>query len=135
MLLHSIEESYSIAREDVRNKEKQLNSTSGGQQILLKELLEGFTNDADLEFLWDWVERLRLPGSLSAQLMSLRNEDSLAKGQIIALLIMALLDDDIEPKPNRQQIRALRYVLRDLSDERIDTFKRLIWEASEMTSA
>ncbi|NDC04088.1 MAG: VWA domain-containing protein [Betaproteobacteria bacterium] len=135
MLLHSIEESYSIAREDVRNKEKQLNSTSGGQQILLKELLEGFTNDADLESLWDWVERLRLPGSLSAQLMSLRNEDSLAKGQVIALLIMALLDDDIEPKPNRQQMRALRYVLRELSDERIDTFKRLIWEASEMASA
>ncbi|NCV15642.1 MAG: VWA domain-containing protein, partial [Betaproteobacteria bacterium] len=135
MLLHSIEESYSIAREDVRNKEKQLNSTSGGQQILLKELLEGFTNDADLESLWDWVERLRLPGSLSAQLMSLRNKDSLAKGQVIALLIIALLDEDIEPKPNRQQMRALRYVLRELSDERIDTYKRLIWEASEMASA
>ncbi|NCV61721.1 MAG: hypothetical protein EBW52_10130 [Betaproteobacteria bacterium] len=83
----------------------------------------------------DWVERLRLPGSLSAQLMSLRNKDSLAKGQVIALLIIALLDEDIEPKPNRQQMRALRYVLRELSDERIDTYKRLIWEASEMASA
>ena len=124
-----------LAYEEIQRKQDQVDSGSIGQQILLNELLERFTNDADLESLWDWVERLRLPGSLSAQLMSLRNKDSLAKGQVIALLIIALLDEDIEPKPNRQQMRALRYVLRELSDERIDTYKRLIWEASEMASA
>jgi len=103
-----------------------------GQRVMLSALLGSFADDADLEALWDWVQRLSLPEHLCAQLASLQHEHALAKAQVVALLVLMLLDDAAEPRPSRQQMRVLNHVLRDLSSEQIEAFKQGLHDAIEL---
>ena len=103
-----------------------------GQRVMLSALLGSFADDADLEALWDWVQRLSLPEHLCAQLASLQHEHALAKAQVVALLVLMLLDDAADPRPSRQQMRVLNHVLRDLRSEQIEAFKQGLHDAIEL---
>jgi hypothetical protein len=104
-------------------------------RAILVELLRQIHSEDDLRSLWDWVDRLMLPGLLSEQLRSLISDEGLSLAQVVALFTVMLMDDLVEPQANRQQRRVLNFVLNEFSDERIEALKQLMWDATEMARA
>jgi len=51
---------------------------------------------------------------------------------VLALMILCLADDAVEPQPNRQQMRLINRTLDTLSEQDLETFKGLIFDAMEM---
>jgi len=99
---------------------------------LLSEVLARLNQEADFESLWDWVQAIKLPGLLSDQLNDLKKSHRLSKAQVLALMILCLADDAVEPQPNRQQMRLINRTLDTLSEQDLETFKGLIFDAMEM---
>ena len=104
-------------------------------RAILVELLGRIHTEEDLGSLWNWVDRLTLPGLLSEQLRSLMSDEGLSRAQVVALFTVMLMDDLVEPQATRQQRRVLNFVLNEFSDERIEALKQLMWDANEMARA
>jgi hypothetical protein len=104
-------------------------------RAILVELLGRIHTGEDLGSLWNWVDRLTLPGLLSEQLRSLMSDEGLSRAQVVALFTVMLMDDLVEPQATRQQRRVLNFVLNEFSDERIEALKQLMWDATEMARA
>jgi hypothetical protein len=104
-------------------------------RAILVELLGRIHTEEDLGSLWNWVDRLTLPGLLSEQLRSLLSDEGLSRAQVVALFTVMLMDDLVEPQATRQQRRVLNFVLNEFSDERIEALKQLMWDATEMSRA
>jgi hypothetical protein len=99
---------------------------------LLSEVLARLNQEADFEALWDWVQATTLPGLLADQLKDLRKNRRLSKAQVLALMILCLADDAIEPQPNRQQMRLINRTLDTLSEQDVEAYKGLMFDAMEM---
>ncbi|NBT05510.1 MAG: hypothetical protein EBS54_01710, partial [Betaproteobacteria bacterium] len=102
---------------------------------LLSEVLARLNQEADFEPLWDWVQAIKLPGLLSNQLKDLKKSHRLSKAQVLALMILCLADDAVEPQPNRQQMRLINRTLDTLSQQDVEAYKGLIFDAIEMVSS
>jgi Ca-activated chloride channel family protein len=111
------------------------NDEESTMRAILVELLGRIHTEEDLGSLWNWVDRLTLPGLLSEQLRSLMSDEGLSRAQVVALFTVMLMDDLVEPQATRQQRRVLNFVLNEFSDERIEALKQLMWDATEMARA
>jgi hypothetical protein len=97
-------------------------------------LISRLNSEDDLEALWDWALSLKLPGLMVDQLKVLHKAQSLSKPQVIAIFALMLIDDEIEPQPNRQQMRLLNYAIRDLDELQVELFKQMLWDSADMAT-
>jgi hypothetical protein len=53
---------------------------------------------------------------------------------VIAIFALMLIDDEIEPQPNRQQMRLLNHAIRDLDEHQVESFKQMLWDSADMAT-
>ena len=123
-----------VAWEKASEQQDRITSSESGQGVILTELLSRLNSEDDLEVLWDWALSLTLPGLMVDQLKVLHKAQSLSKPQVIAIFALMLIDDEIEPQPNRQQMRLLNYAIRDLDELQVELFKQMLWDSADMAT-
>jgi hypothetical protein len=123
-----------VAWEKVSEQQDRIPSSESGQGVILTELLSRLNSEDDLEALWDWALGLKLPGLMVDQLKALHKAQSLSKPQVIAIFALMLIDDEIEPQPNRQQMRLLNHAIRDLDEHQVESFKQMLWDSADMAT-
>lgn len=99
---------------------------------ILSELLGRLQREADLVTMWQWVRDLEIP-TLDAQPW-LALPHRLHGEQLVALLMLVLLEAGGEPRPSRQQLRILNFALRALSTAQITAGKEIMRDAFAMVS-
>ena len=123
-----------VAWEKASEQQDRITSSESGQGVILTELLSRLNSEDDLEVLWDWALSLTLPGLMVDQLKVLHKAQSLSKPQVIAIFALMLIDDEIEPQPNRQQMRLLNHAIRDLDEHQVESFKQMLWDSADMAT-